>query len=202
MDFHEFLMSHPLLAPALICFLILLAGANIPISIDILLIVTAILASTVYPRQTIPLFFLFTVSCILSAWIAYSIGRFLGRRIIEWRFFSKFIHAERIEKIEAFSQKHGVFTYILVRFIPFGVRSCLFLSAGFSKVPFWRFAFFDAIGCFLWSSLLFFGCISLGNNYEALLSHVKILNICLFVAFSVTVITFICYKLGKRKKTF
>jgi membrane protein DedA with SNARE-associated domain len=129
-------------------------------------------------------------------------GRFVGRKLLLSPFFSKFINTQRIEKIERFCQKYGPITYIVVRFIPFGVRNCLFLSAGFSRVSFWRFALFDAIGCFLWSSLLFFGCLSLGSNYEALLSHVKILNICLFSAFSVTVITFICYKLGKRKKTF
>jgi membrane-associated protein len=201
MDLHGFLVSHPLLAPALISLLILLAGLSIPISIDVLLIVTVILASTVYTSHILSLFFLFTISCIVSAWIAYSMGRFLGRRLIQLRFFSRFINEQKIEKIEAFCQKYGPLTYILVRFVPFGVRSCLFLSSGFSKVPFWRFAFFDAIGCFLWSGLVFFGCYSLGNNYESLLNHIKILNICLFLAFSVTVIASICYKLGKRKKT-
>lgn len=187
-------------APLLLFFLILLAGANVPISVDIILIICAFLAATILPQKVFLLFFAFNFGCIFSAWIAYWIGRKLGTSLLHRPFLSKVMPAQRMEKISHFYERYGIWTFIVGRFIPFGVRNCLFMASGISKMDFSKFILFDFIACTLWSSLFFFGLYRIGHNFDTLVAHLKIINIGLFLAFSVAVITFICYKLKKRKK--
>src|SRR5262249_36255657 len=90
-------------------------------------------------------------------------------------------------------------TLIVGRFIPFGVRNCIFMSSGMSKMHFGKFALMDALACTIWSGTLFYLFLTLGQNYTTLCHHLKKFNLLLFTAFSVTVIGFIWYK--ARKKT-
>jgi len=187
-------------APLFLFLLILLAGANVPISIDIILIISAFLAATMFPEKVFVFFFAFNFGCIFSAWISYWIGRKFGTKLLKIPFFAKAMPVKRVEKISLFYEKHGFWTFIIGRFIPFGIRNCLFMSSGMTKMSFYKFIIFDFIACSLWSCLFFFGFYSLGHNFDTLISHLKIINIGLFIAFSVTVIALICYKLKKRNK--
>lgn len=186
-------------APLILFLLILLAGANVPISVDIILIIAAFLAATILPEKVLLLFLAFNFGCIFSAWIAYWIGRKLGDSLLSRPFFSKVIPKARVQKISLFYAKYGIWTFIIGRFIPFGVRNCLFMASGMSKMQFSKFILFDFIACTLWSSLFFFGLYRIGHNFDTLINHLKIINIGLFALFSVAVITFICYKLRRRQ---
>ena len=42
-------------------------------------------------------------------------------------------------QIENYYTKYGVVTLLIGRFIPFGVRNCLFVTAGIGKMRFWKF---------------------------------------------------------------
>lgn len=177
----------------------LLAGFNIPISIDLLMILGATLAATLVPEHTFHLYFALLFGCILSAWISYWIGRAVGPALLKRSFFSKLFSPQRVEKMKVFLKKRGAFALILGRFIPFGVRNCLFMSSGMSKMSFPRFAFFEALACCLWSGLSFSLYYLLGKNIDLLYTRVKMVNALIFIAFSVTVIGIIWYK--KRKPT-
>lgn len=188
------------LAPWMLFGLVLLAGVNFPISIDLLLIASAVISATVFPEKVGIFFAAFTFGCICSAWIAYWIGRKLGGSLLKFKFFSKILNAKRILQISQFYQKYGFWTFLVGRFIPFGVRNCLFMSSGISQMSFVRFVCFDFIACSIWSSLFFFLFYRMGQNYDMLMTHIKIFNICIFAAFSVTVISLICYKIKKKNK--
>lgn len=179
-------------APWVIFALALLAGLNVPISIDILLTLSALIAAHYLPEKLILLFSLFTIGCILSAWISYSLGRFFGR----------FIPSERRAKISAFYAKFGCITFFICRFIPFGVRNLFFMSSGASKVSFYKFALFDAMACTLWSSLFFFSIYHLGQNFDSVLTLLKHLNIAIFAVFITIALTlFFFYKHRKKQDT-
>ncbi len=178
---------------------ILLAGFNIPISADVLIVGAAVLAATLIPQHTWHLYLAIFLGCYFSAWIAYWCGRLVGSRLSRFGWFQRFFPAERIEKIQKFYNRHGLWTLILGRFIPFGVRNCIFMSSGISKVPFFRFALQDLPACLIWTSLSFYLFYSLGKNFHTLLTHLKIVNVIIFLAFGVTVITLLWYK--RRKKT-
>ena len=178
---------------------IILAGANFPISTDFVIIAAALLAAQVIPENTLHLFLSVYFGCLISAWVAYWIGRLLGPKLAAWRYFAKILKPEKLAKIKSFYEKYGLLTLILGRFIPFGVRNCIFMTTGISKTPFKKFVWRDLIACSLWSSTCFYLFYSLGQNYEALTQHVKSINLVIFIAFSVTVIGVIWYK--KRKNT-
>lgn len=179
-------------APWVIFVLAILAGLNIPISIDILLALAALIAAHYLPEQWFLFFGLFTFGCIVSAWVSYSLGRFFGKLTKK---------KDKALKVSAFYSKFGVFAFFICRFIPFGVRNIFFMSSGFSKVPFLKFALFDTLACILWSSIFFFSIYNLGQNFNSVLTTLKQLNIILFSLFTTVGITaFLFYKFRKKKK--
>ena len=196
----QFVLANQVYAPWLTFFLILLAGLNIPISIDVLLVLSAFLAATTIPEYTFPLFSSILLGCYFSAWIAYWLGRVFGIKLLNVRWFSKILSPDRLKKVGIFYKKHGFLTLIIGRFIPFGVRNCLFMTAGMSKMPFSRFILRDAVACSLWASLCFYAFYSLGLNYEKLLRQMKIMNLGLFLSFGVTLIGVFCYKRYKKNR--
>jgi len=182
---------------------ILLAGANVPISIDVMVIIAALLASQIIPEKTPHLFLSIFLGSMLSAWIAYWMGRLLGTQLSKWSYFAKLLSQERLLKIQSFYAKYGLLTLIIGRFIPFGVRNCIFMTTGMSHTSFKKFIWQDAIACLLWSSTAFYFFYTLGQNYQTLLEHLKIINIVLFSTFGLILISVIGYKkLVKKRKTF
>lgn len=195
----ELIQKYSNYAPWIIFGSILLAGFNLPISLDAIVIISALLAATTLPEKTLVLFASVFFGAVFSAWICYWMGRLVGRKIIKIPFFAKWIHAERLDKIKNFYEKHGLWTLLLGRFIPFGIRNCIFFSSGMSHMHFGRFVLRDFFACFIWLSISFYLFYSLGMNYHLLASYVKKFNIFLFGAFSVTVIAVIWYKWRKKK---
>jgi membrane-associated protein len=176
----------------------LLAGINIPISIDALVIIGALSAATVIPEHTTHLFLALLFGCYFSAMIAYWIGRLLGPKLCTWAPFSKIFNPARLEKARSFYQKYGLWTLLIGRFIPFGARNCIFMTTGFSKSSFIRFILRDALACLFWVSTCFYLFYTVGQNYEILYHYVKAFNILIFSAFSAAIIGIVWYK--KRKK--
>lgn len=177
---------------------ILLAGVNIPISIDVIIVGAAFLAATLIPEHVLHLYLAIFCGCYFSAWIAYWFGRLVAGKLLRFQWFQRLFPLKRIEKIQLFYQKHGFWTFLVGRFIPFGVRNCLFMSSGMSHVPFSRFILWDLPACLIWSSLSFYLFFTLGKNFQALLNHLKIVNMVIFLVFGVTVITLLWYK--RRRK--
>lgn len=196
----QFIISHPFYTPFIVSICILLAGLNIPISIDILLALCAFLTATAIPELTYPLYLVFLGSCILSAWIAYGVGRGLNSKLLSFPIVRKIVSPQKLERMQYFYAKYGALTYVVARFIPFGIRNAVFISSGMSKVKFSRFATFDAIGCILWSSIFYTFFYQLSANLDQMIAILKQINLAIFVGFSVTLIGIVCYKYTKRKK--
>ena len=133
---------------------LLLAGLNIPVSEDVMLFISAILASQ-NPEYLMQLFIGVYLGAYFSDLICYSLGRIIGPKLFEIRFFATMVPPERITKISTYYEKYGVVTLILGRFIPFGVRNALFLTAGLGKMNFIKFALSDLLACTI-SSVSFF----------------------------------------------
>jgi membrane-associated protein len=189
----EFILTHEALAPWVIFFSIVLAGLNIPISIDLMIILVAVLAATHLAHIKIILFISFLAGCLLSAWVSYGLGRIVGHRLLS-RFFSE----QKRDKIAHFLQRYGTISFIVGRFIPFGFRNCLFMTAGFTRYKFFKFALLDGVACTLWSLIFFSLFYHLGQSFEAMSSHLRTINIAIASALGVTVISLICYKYRNR----
>lgn len=177
----------------------LLAGLNVPFSIDVLVLFGAILAATVVPENTAWIFGSLLLGCYLSAMCAYWMGRLIGGALLSTRWFSKLMPMARVKSIEQFYNKYGMWALIVGRFIPFGVRNALFMTCGMSRVRFQRFIAIDGIACTLWCSGSFYLFYSLARHYEVLWAHLKTFNLVLFSALTVVVIGRVWYKRrGKR----
>lgn len=197
---YQWIISHANGAPYLLFVLFLLAGLNIPLSIDVLVIIAALIGATLLPDKVILLFFCCFLGCYFSAQLAYALGRFGGRRLLKTRLGNKLFPKKRLDKIHSFYKKHSTLTLLIGRFIPFGVRNALFMSSGMTNSSFVRFAITDFFTCLLWTSLFYFGFYQLGTNYGTLVHYAKIINLIIFFAFGVTVIAIIWYKRRKGRR--
>ena len=196
----EFIIANSSYAPWMTLGLVLLAGFNLPISIDVIMVLSAFLAATTIPEHTFPPYFSILFGTYFSAWIAYWVGRILGVKLLKFRWFAKIMPEKRLTKVGAFYDKHGFLTLLIGRFIPLGVRNCIFMTTGMSHSHFGKFILRDMVACFIWATTCFYTFYSLGLNYQVLMQRVKIINLVIFVAFSVTVIGFLWYKKRKKKR--
>ena len=135
------------MAPYIIFGLLFLAGFNIPVSEDVMLFTSAMLAAK-NPDHLWPLFTGVFAGAYISDLICYGfLGRYLGQKLFKINFFANMVSQERLDTINSFFKKYGVFTLIFGRFIPFGVRNGLFLAAGLGKMNAWKFALSDLLAC-------------------------------------------------------
>lgn len=190
----QFLFEHAHYAHWIVFGALMLAGLNIPISEDLMIILSAVLAATIVPENTGVLFLAVFLGCYISDWVCYWIGRKWGPKLWGIKWFAKTFDQKKLEKIHNYYAKYGFWTLLIGRFIPFGVRNCLFLSAGLGKMPFGTFLLSDGIACIISNSVLFYLAYSAGKNYEALLAFIKTFNIFLFLFFLVLIIGVIWYK--------
>jgi len=179
----------------------LLAGCNIPVSIDVLVITAAILAAQFVPENIWLLYSSVLFGCYFSGWIAFFIGKVLGSKLKSKKFFRFVLSEKKISSVKKFYRKYGMLVFIVGRFIPFGVRNALFMTSGISKMSFKRFMLLDAPACLLWVTVSFTLFYRLGNNFDLIWSHLKTFNIYVFLAFSVAVISIFWYKRVNRSRS-
>ncbi len=190
----EYIQMNVAIAPYLILGLLLLAGFNIPVSEDAMLFISALLAVK-NPEYTYQLFFAVFLGAYLSDLICYAfMGRYLGSKIFKLKFFASMASPEKIEQVNNFYNKYGIATLLVGRFIPFGVRNALFLTAGLGKMNAWKFAISDFIACTV-SCVSFF--LLYYNFGETVIEYVKKGNI---VIFSIAIVVGLLVFLNKKKK--
>lgn len=197
----EYISSHALYTPFVIFALIVLAGLNLPISLDLILVSTALLAATSLKGWAIPLYLSILIGSIVSAWVSYSVGFFLGGRLQKWSWSRRILPIKKMQKVKGFYEQYGLFSLIIGRFIPFGFRNCLFMSSGMSGLSFKKFALSDLFACTIWSASMFFLFLSIGENADLvllLLNRIKAAAILVLVLF---VIGLIWYKVKNKKTT-
>lgn len=133
----------------------ILTGFNIPISEDLLIVLGGVWSASFVPHKAIHIWLCLFIGAYLADMVAYWTGRLLGKKLLVWRFFKDIITEQRLEKIHKFYDKYGLFSFLIGRFIPFGVRNCLFISAGMGKMTFKRFLLIDGIASFVSTSVGF-----------------------------------------------
>jgi membrane protein DedA with SNARE-associated domain len=196
----EFLIAHAAHAHWMIFGALMLAGCNVPISEDLMIILSGSIAATLVPENTWKLFVCVFLGCYLSDWVCYWIGRKLGQKLFTWKWFAKTISVKRLDTTRAYYEKYGFWTLLIGRFIPFGVRNCLFLTAGIGRMHFGKFLLSDGIACLLSNSILFSLSFTLSKHLDLVFRGVTAFNLFLFGTFVVTVICFIWYKRCKKPR--
>lgn len=166
-----YVCEHAEYAHLIIFFLILLTGISVPISEDVLLLIAGGIASSCSPDSAFYFYIWIFFACWFSAWEAYWIGRLLGPKLFNIGWFARIMTPERLEKLKSYYLRFGVFTFIVGRFIPGGVRNAIFMSSGLTKMSFPLFVARDGVACLIASSTIFYlGYVS-GKNIDLILKY-------------------------------
>jgi membrane-associated protein len=101
-----------------------------------------------------------TTGAISGQAAAYILGRWRGRRILEWGVIGR-MSAKPLAASEVFFAKHGGKAVFLGRFVPL-LRSVIGWMAGVGGLPWWRYIAWNVSGAVVWSfgiglSAYFFG---------------------------------------------
>lgn len=124
--------------------ILILCGLGLPLPEDITLITAGILTYN-NNKNLFIMIIVCLLGVILGDFIAFIVGYFSGRKILENRLIKKIITNKNHEKINNFYLKYGNLFVFIGRFLP-GLRMPIFLFAGiFKKVKPITFIFIDLL---------------------------------------------------------
>ena len=145
---------------------ILVESAGVPFPGEALLLAAAAWAATRHHSLLLVIFFGF-VGATAGADLGYWLGYRGGRPFVE-RFGNLFrIRPEHIARSELFFARHGDKAILAARFV-LGLRTWGSMLAGMSRMPFWRFQAFSALGGLAWAAVIGTAGYVLGSNLAAL----------------------------------
>jgi membrane protein DedA with SNARE-associated domain len=102
-----------------------------------------------------------------GSWLTYEIGMHKGRPFVEkygkWIFISK----HDLDIADRFFSKYGNLSTFIGRLLPV-VRTFISLPAGIAKVPLLPFLFYSFLGSVIWTYLLAYFGMKLGENWDSL----------------------------------
>jgi len=94
----------------------------------------------------------FFAAAVLGDTVNYHIGKKIGTSIPPNSWIGKMINQEKMEKAEAFFNKHGAKTIVIARFMPF-IRTFVPFVAGASRMHYRYFLTYNIAGAILWVGL-------------------------------------------------
>jgi phosphatidylserine decarboxylase precursor-related protein len=156
---------------------LLLAGFSLPFSEDLIIITGALLCHE-DPALLVSTLAAIYVGVIASDFIAYKIGSMARKGMIRNKLPASLFTKKKLNRMHRLMEKYGVFTFIVCRFIPFGVRNTLFMASGFFKMPLRTFVLFDTLAAMISVNTLFFLAYNLG---DAVKQPVKVAGLILFI---------------------
>jgi membrane protein DedA with SNARE-associated domain len=136
----------------LLFLLIAMESAGIPLPGETALVTAGVLASR-GRLDIVAVIVVAAVAAIVGDNVGYWIGRLGGRKLLErWAWLNR--HASRaLPWSERFFKRHGAKTIFLGRFIAV-LRVTAAWLAGISRMPWWRFFFWNAAGGICWAALV------------------------------------------------
>lgn len=151
-----------------------------------------------------------TAGALVGALINYGLSLLIGRPIVYAFADSRLGHAclinrEKVEKAEAYFDKHGAVSTFVGRLIP-AIRQLISIPAGIAKMNIWVFMVFTTLGALVWNVILaalgwwLSQHVSLSQLYDAVEKYNSYLTAGGLVLLGVCVI-YIIYNAFKGKKT-
>ncbi len=108
-----------------------------------------------------------TIGAVVGALVAYAIGYWGGRPVIErWGRYLGITPAD-LDRTDEFFARHGGKASFFGRLVPV-IRSLVSFGAGVARMPLAPFIVFTALGSFPWTLLLVFAGMQLGANWESI----------------------------------
>jgi len=136
-----------------------------------------------------------TIGNTLGSLIAYAIGAFGGRPLLERYGKYVLIRPHEIDLADAFFAKHGAATVFIGRLLPI-VRTFISFPAGVARMPIGKFIAYSTAGAFLWSMLLVYAGTVLGENWTQIRRALQPFDLLIAVGVVVLVVLFVWWRLG------
>ena len=107
------------------------------------------------------------VGCVLGSLLAYAVGAWGGRPLIER--YGKYVLITRhdLDLADRWFQRHGDITIFVGRLLPV-VRTFIAFPAGVARMPLWRFGAYTFAGSFIWCLGLAWIGMKLGQHWDTL----------------------------------
>jgi membrane protein DedA with SNARE-associated domain len=179
---------------------LMLAGLSVPISED-LIIITGALICQGKPSMLVPIFAATYAGVVISDYFPYLLGKYIRKGTIKSNFSARFFSPRKIVRIHSYLKKYGIFTFIVGRFIPFGVRNTMFLTAGLFDLRLRRFALYDTTAATISVSALFFLAYYFGDAVEKPFQAVGIALFVLLLSLLTFVVIRIVGKVRRRRES-
>ncbi|MDR3192167.1 MAG: phosphatidylserine decarboxylase [Treponema sp.] len=164
-DFFSLLYQYIDFFPLVALIALLLAGFSLPFSEDLIIIMGALLCHE-DPALLVPILAAIYVGVIVSDFIAYKIGIMARKGTIRNKALASLFTEKKLKGMHKLMEKYGIFTFIVCRFIPFGVRNTLFMASGFFGLRLRVFALFDIPAAMISMNTLFFLAYNLGDDVK------------------------------------
>ena len=186
-DFFALIREYVTYFPPVAFISLLLAGFNLPISEDLIIITGALLshgrrANIVYNLIAIYL------GVIISDFFVYWVGTKVRNGTSKLKFLSRPAPEKVLERMHRYLDRYGIFTFIVGRFIPFGIRNTLFFTAGFFRLRLRLFALYDITAAMISINTLFFVTYYFGDAAQKPLRIAGIVLFILLVSASISIV--------------
>ncbi len=159
-----------------ISFGFLVLAAVLPISEDLILIVSASIAATKVPENT----FIIFCGCVLGAYtsdiISYCIGKYAGPKILKTKFLKRIFPEQKRLILEVYFNRYGRKTLFFGRFIPFGFRNAIFMTSGLVNLKISKFLLIDFAALMITSTILYSLGYYFGKNYNIIYGYITRYN--------------------------
>ena len=178
---------------------LMLAGLSVPISED-LIIITGALICQEKPSMLVPIFAATYAGVVISDYFPYILGKYIRKGTIKAKFLTQLFSPRKIVRIHRYLDKYGIFTFIVGRFVPFGVRNTLFMTSGLFGLRLRRFALYDTTAATISVSALFFLVYHFGAAVEKPFQAVGIVLFILVISMITFLMISIVRKIIKRRE--
>lgn len=140
-----------------------------------------------------------TFGATIGALIAYAIGYWGGRPLLErWGRYLRITPAD-LDKTDAFFARHGTKAAFFGRLIPV-VRSLVSFAAGIGHMPLLPFTLFTALGSLPFTFVLVFAGMQLGANWEAIGDVLKRFEYVILAVVALAVIAFVWLRFVRPRR--
>ena len=136
-----------------------------------------------------------TIGNTLGSLVAYAIGAFGGRPLLERYGKYVLIRPHEIDLADDFFAKHGAATVFIGRLLPI-VRTFISFPAGVARMPIGKFIAYSTAGAFLWSMLLVYAGTVLGENWTQIRHALQPFDLAIAVGVVALVVLFVWWRLG------
>jgi membrane protein DedA with SNARE-associated domain len=110
---------------------------------------------------------------LVGSWIAYGVGRTLGRDVLDKYGKYLLIRSHDIDRAELWWEKRGEAATFFSRLLPV-IRTFISLPAGMAKMPFGKFTIYTFLGVIPWTVALTYLGVIVQDNWEEVLAYFDI----------------------------